>query len=221
MADWDLIFKGVGAGVALVGVLVSLYVLRLRNWLSPPRLELALVNPEGWQGAVYFLDESNKAAPAREVKGIWYHVRVSNKTRWSPVAGVHVFLLSIEAPDASGAFQQVWREPPTALVWRFEAGNSEPKTIGRAEECELCLILKDTRVLRLSPIKENQVPNTFSPPVTLILTLQARGVEADSEPYRLRINWQGQWSDDQKQTNEASSRSHPIMKRDAPGRPRS
>jgi hypothetical protein len=197
--DWGLIFKGFTAGAALVAVFVSLYVLRLRHWLIPPRLELTLANPEGWPGVVYFLDENNKAA-RKEVKGIWYHVRVSNKTRWSPVAGVHIFLLSIEAPDASGAFQQVWGEPPTALVWRFEAGNKEPKTIGRPEECDFCHVLRDdTGELRLSPIKEGPAPHMFRAPVALILTLQARGTEADSEPYRLRIDWDGQWSDDQKQ----------------------
>ena len=30
----------------------------------------------------------------------------------------------------------------------------------------------------------------------LIVTLQARGVEADSKPLRVKIAWDGKWSDD-------------------------
>jgi hypothetical protein len=70
---------------------------------------------------------------------------------------VHIFLVSIEAPDASGVFQQVWGEPPTALTWRFEAGNKEPKTIGRPEECDFCYVLK-TGELRLIPNPIDQNP---------------------------------------------------------------
>jgi hypothetical protein len=76
-------------------------------------------------------------------------VQVANETRWNPVSGVHIFLLSMEAPDASGEFKTFW-EGPAALGWRHEP-NQQPKTIGRREECDLCHLLKEPRVVRLSP----------------------------------------------------------------------
>ena len=125
---------------------------------------------------------------------IWYHVEVDNKTRWSPITGVHIFLLSIEAPDASGKFKPVW-EGYAPLGWRHEP-DPNPKTLGHSAECDLCHILKNPLEVRLSPIIKGQVPERFTEPFKFVFTVQARGVEGDSDPRRLEISWNGKWSDD-------------------------
>jgi hypothetical protein len=196
--DWTVKLLGMLATVA--AVIVALFGYWLRQRIDPPRLGLAHSNAEGWQGVIYELDAATNRAKY-QISGIWHHVRVHNESRRNPVTRVHIFLLSIEAPDASGVFKPIGQTPPAALIWRFETGNPKPKTIGRPEECDLCHVLKDTGELRLSPLIKGQVPDTFTGPfpLKLRLTLQARGVEADSDTYRLEISWDGKWSDDQTQ----------------------
>jgi hypothetical protein len=197
--DWAVKFLGMLATVA--AVIVALFGYWLRRRIDPPRLRLEHSSAEGWQGIVYELDTAtNKAKYQRG--GIWHHVRVqNNKTRWNPVTGVHIFLLKIEAPDASGDFKPIWEGPPAALVWRYETGNLKPKTIGRPEECDFCHVLEDTGELRLSPLIKGQAPDKFTGPfpLKLRLRLQARGVEADSDIYRLEVYWDGKTSDDKTQ----------------------
>jgi hypothetical protein len=189
--DWSV--KGLGTFFTFAAVVVALFGPRLRNWFSPPQLKLQLANPDGMQGSVYTLNRATGQAQ-EQTKAIWYHARVENKTRATPVAGVHIFLLSIEAPDASGAYQPVW-QGNAGLGWRHDP-NPKPKTIGYSAECDLCHVLQTTLELKLSPLITGQVPDTFRGRVDLVLTLQARGIEADSLPLRVRVSWNGKWSDD-------------------------
>jgi hypothetical protein len=190
-----------GMLATVAAVIVALFLNWLRWRIDPPRLVLEHSDAEGWQGVVHFLDSQNNRATPIPINGIWHHVRVHNKTRWSPVTGVHIFLVSIEVPDASGDFKCIWEKLPAALVWRFETGNTKLKTMGHPEECDLCHVLKNTGELRLSPLIKGQAPDTFTGPfpLKLRLTLQARGVEADSDKYLLEVHWDGKWSDDKTQ----------------------
>lgn len=100
----------------------------------------------------------------------------------------------IEAPDASGTFQQIW-EGSAPLGWRHEPDPS-PKTIGYSAECDLCHVLKDPPMVRLSPVNKGQVPDTMTGAFRIAVTLQAKGIEAESDTVRFEISWNGQWSDD-------------------------
>ena len=118
-----------------------------------------------------------------------YHVRVDDLTRWNPVTGVHIFLLSVEAPDASDEL-----DASSPLSWRNEP-NPQPKTIGYHAECDLCYVIKEPREVRLSPLIVGQVPSIYAGPFKIAVTLQARGIEADLNPLRVEISWNGEWSD--------------------------
>ena len=103
-ADWAI--KALGTLATLLAVYVALFGPRLRHWIIPPRLRIALSNAEGWPAQLYVFElATNKAT---QTMGLWYHVRVDSETRWSPVSSVHIFLLHIEAPDAAGQFQTIW-----------------------------------------------------------------------------------------------------------------
>jgi hypothetical protein len=156
-------------------------------------------------GIVYTLDPATNKATYL-TSAVWYHVQVENKTRWSPVTAVHIFLLSIEAPeDASDKFKPVW-EGYAPLGWRHEP-DPKPKTLGYSAECDLCHILKDPLEVRLSPIIKGQVPERFPEPFKFAFTLRARGVEAESNPLRLEISWDGKWSD-----NRDDMKRHLVVK---------
>jgi hypothetical protein len=188
--DWGV--KALGALATFLAVLVALLGSRLRHWISPPQLRINLVSTDGWPGAIYVLDPSGTARKTADV--IWYHVRVENKTRWNPVTEAYIFLLLIEAPDNSGEFKPIWNGN-AALGWRHEP-SQQPKHIGYPAECDLCHVLKDPREVRLSPLTKGQVPDLFTGPFKIAVTLQARGIEADSDRLRLEISWDGEWSDD-------------------------
>jgi hypothetical protein len=192
--DWAV--KALGTLATLLAVVVALFGARLRNWLAPPNLAIALADEAGWPAVLHMLDHRTNVATL--TTGLWFHVRVSNSRRWSPVTGLHIMLISIEAPDAAERWQFVWKGQ-CPLTWRHEPSQA-PKSVGYDAECDLCYVLKEPRGLRLSPMNRGQVEDTFRPgAIRIALTVQARGIEADSPPLRLELSWNGQWSDDASQ----------------------
>ena len=173
-------------------VLVALFGGWLRGRLAPPRLMLKLENADGVKTPV-----SLKApdGSTRETMGRWYHVRVSNERRWSPATQVQVFLLRVEEPDAAGEFKVTWLgEIP--IRWRDQEIKPLVRTIGHADDCDLCSVVEE-KWLELHPLV---IPHALDArrrtSCRLIVTLQARGVEADSNLLRVEIAWDGKWSED-------------------------
>jgi hypothetical protein len=179
--NWAVLALGTLA--TFLAVFVALFGSWLRNRIVPPKLTLALVNAEGYHYPSNSRDQSGNQIVT---DGFWYHVQVENKFRWNPVTDLYIFLLSIEEEDAAGDLKPVWTGN-APLTWRHEA-NPQPKKIGYRAECDLCHILKQPLALHLSPIIPIQVvPSVFTKECRIALTLQARGVEADSDLYRFRI----------------------------------
>jgi hypothetical protein len=100
----------------------------------------------------------------------------------------------MEAPDASGTFRPIWTGY-APLGWRHEA-SPEPKTIGHPADCDLCHVLNEPREARFSPLIKGQAPDTITGAFKIALTVQASGIEADSDRLRVEISWDGEWSDD-------------------------
>ena len=179
----------------IAAVFVALFGGWLRGRLAPPKLVLMLINAVGVKTPVQL------AAPdgsTRKALGRWYHLRVSNKRRWSPATQVQVFLLSVEEPDASGEFKVKWiGEIP--IRWRDQEIKPLTRTIGHAEDIDLCSVV-ETKWLELHPLI---VPYALDAKrrtaCRLFVTLQARSIEADSDLLRVAISWNGKWADDEKE----------------------
>jgi hypothetical protein len=166
--DWA---TAAGAAGAFAAVIVALFGRQIRAWLTPPRLDLRVENEAGVRAG----DTS------------WYHLRVSNPRRWSPVTAVRVFLLKIEMDGLAAPWVD---EVP--LRWRFEKPGGEYLDVGFARDCDLCAV--DDCKLTLQPAIEWGLPDdleSFHRPVRMTLTLQARGLEADSAELRLLLDWDG------------------------------
>jgi hypothetical protein len=190
--DWAV--KAAGVVATLVAVLVALFRDGLLYRLTPPRLILSLVSPEG-----HFYLSNRPDGSGKTTDGFWYHARVENKRPWNPASDLYIYLLSIEEADAAGDLKGVWiGEAP--LTWRHE-GNIQQKKIGyQPAECDLFHILKEPLALYLSPIIPISVsPNVFQKACRIALTLQARGPGGGSPRYRVEISWNGGWSDDKSQ----------------------
>jgi hypothetical protein len=190
--DWqfwgDSLLK-ISGSLGLVAVLVAVYGDKWRYKLSPPRLSLELSSRNGMAGSIR--DPANNMRYL--TSALWFHMRVTNQTRWKRVEGVHIILRSIEPTKGNKPFETMWCN--AALGWRHDP-NPAPKTVGAPAECDLCYILKDPLEVRFSPILKGQAPERFTEPFHIICALQASGIEADSQTRQISICWDGQWSDD-------------------------
>lgn len=194
--DWTI--KALGTLATFVAVFIALFGSWLRNWMWPPHLTIALAGAEGYPSNLLVFDKTT-GQQLHQTVGLWYFVRVENRTRWNPVTELHIFLLSIEEQDAAGAFKTTWFGR-AALGWRHEA-NPQPKKIGYSAEIDLCHILKNPLQVRLSPIIPGQVPDCYTEKFRIAITLQARGLEADSNVSRIEISWDGKWADNKDEMN--------------------
>ena len=70
------------------------------------------------------------------------------------------------------------------------------QTVGRAEDGDLCSVVEG-KWLELQPLFNSfALDAKRDTACKLLVTLQARGVEADSNLLRVKISWDGKWSDD-------------------------
>jgi hypothetical protein len=133
----------------------------------------------------------------------WYFARLENAKRWNPVEGVSIFITSVEQADASGTFTVRW-EGEMPLRWRHQR-DLLPKKIGPPAECDICCVIK-VGPIEAKPVVVFQthfetegLQTTFSGPFRMRMTLQGKGIEADTTPRRVEISWDGQWADETKQ----------------------
>jgi hypothetical protein len=180
-------------------VLAALFGERFR---APPRLVLERRNPRGiTRGA----SVAAPGQPPHQTVSRWYHVEVRNLRRtYAPARETQLYLVSVEVPNAVGAYVQQWagaiplkiRDRGVVLV-----GN----TIGPRIEYDLCSVYRETvvggpRLFQLHPVvPPPNVTVTTDQPYKARLTLQARSIETDLDPFRVEIVWDGQWADDSDQ----------------------
>ena len=193
----DLGIKFLGTVATFLAIFVALFGAWLRNRLWPPSLTVSLARTEGDQSMIWARDQEGRLQFISN--GFWYHARVENKTRWNLVTDVLVHCLLIERQDASGEYRPIW-SGLAPLTWRHNR-DALPKKIGPSAECDLCHLLNTPIALRLSPIIQGQMPAQFDEATKIRLTLQAKGVEMDSNTRQIEIIWDGKWTDDKEQIN--------------------
>ncbi len=176
-----------------LAVLAALFGDALRRALIPPKLTLSLLNP---QGSTTNADLTAPDGTQRRTVARYYHVQVVNHRRWSPATHVRVSLRRVEQPAADGRFMPTW-VGNVPLQWRFqEFEPSTTPTIGTPMAVDLCSVVKD-KWLELHPLFiPTNLDTRFRERTDLILVLQAVSNEADSDTMRVRIAWDGKWSDD-------------------------
>jgi hypothetical protein len=155
-------------------VIVALFGDQIRRWLWPPRLQIQLADDVGVQTR-YRLQASDRLPRG---SSRWYHIRVQNPSRWSPVSSVQVFILRIEETDAEGEFTPTWiGELP--IRWRYQEARPLTITLGPAMDADACNVVKDSWVEFHPIIRPHAIRPRRSPPTKLRLLFQAKGIEAD------------------------------------------
>lgn len=194
---WVSVASAVGT---LAAVVVALFLRELRAVFRAPKLDLMLARPGGVP-AKSFIPPAPPGQPGegRFEKSRYYHLRVSNPRRKADaVHDVVVTLLRVERKQQDGAYHETW-SGSIRTAWRNEEPGSAKRVVGTWSEADLCSVLKDQWLqlhLTQTPYNLDVVYlKSGVLPVDLILTLQARGNEVDSEVKRWRVYWNGNWED--------------------------
>ncbi len=186
--SWWISFA-VAAGTILLAVAAFIQHRR-------PCLQISLNNPKG------LITNEN---PVR-----YYHLCVSNKRRTAPATKVRVHLIKLEELKLNQQPETLWKSGLALLKWRDEDDETmypkaEPVTIGPELDCDICNVVKG------QPSNPNKLklgfllcPKTLKPEdrertkkCIFIATLQAKSISGDSPVVRVKIDWNGEWSDDE------------------------
>ena len=187
---------GVQLVVALAtfgAVAVALFGEAFRGKYFPPVLKLELARETGEQTKLKtpFQTYGNVKHLVQDAQ--YFHVKVSNSRRWSQATQVDVVLLGVERPDAHGIFGMVWAGD-VPLGWRHQQAPA-PRTVGPTAFADLCSVVKGGG-FRLHPVvAPNNLQVHHSGAVRMILHLQARSNEVDSNFLAVEVDWDGKWSD--------------------------
>jgi len=190
---------GVQAAVA-VGTAGAALAALFGEWVrdklrKPPLLRVALRSELGDRTMLRLPDYSRSAAGALfEYPARYYHLRVTNERRASPADDVQVFLLRVEEFGSDLAWRIVWNGE-VLLRWRNWEVSPLTRRIGTAADCDLCHVVKG-RGFFLEPVLAPNNLRTKHEQANLILTLQAKSVQADSPIVRVAVKWDSWWEDD-------------------------
>jgi hypothetical protein len=178
-----------------------------------PLLQLRLLDPQGTSGP--WTDQyrlaSGDQVRTRTTLVRFYHLGVSNAHRALVAHNVQVFLTRIDRLGPAGALHPVWSGDAVPLRWRYPESQPFKQTVGPACEADLVGVMKEhlatgTPVMQIRVSLEHariSIPSTLTPYIAVppdtptILHLQARSDEADSEPLRVKVSWNGRWADEE------------------------
>ena len=193
---------------AVVATLLAVVAALFRDWFQarvfPPKLVLCQ-DPRGVrqrpEQSHLIIDGKQHPTPSR-----WYHVKVKNERRLTPATDTQVVLQEIGIPNAAGTY--VWQSAgDIPLGVRHENLLRPGRIVGRPLEFDLCNVYQRSGAEAEKPplfglcvpVPVNDVPLQRTESFRMALSLLARSVEADSEPLKLEIVWNGQWSDETEQ----------------------
>jgi len=175
-------------------VLVALFGQGFRAKFFPPQLSLSLNDQGGELTKVQLSWMENGQLKQRMEDARYYHLRVNNKRRWSPAQQAQVFLTRMEAPSADGTMMPLW-VGDIPISWRHKEVVPPQRTVGPEACADLCSVIKGKHWQLHPLVAPNNLPVVFTEAGTVIVSLQVRANEADSDVARFQISWDGHWHD--------------------------
>ena len=131
----------------------------------------------------------------------WYHLQVQNIRRMSRATDAQVCLTAVGIPNAAG--QIVTRTTGAIpLKIRHEGIVRPGRIVGPPVEWDLCSVYREflpngPPVFELQTIvAPTDITVQNDQPFRMVLTLQARSIEVDSNILQIELVWNGQWADD-------------------------
>lgn len=180
---------GVAVGTIAVAIL-AIWGERIRQLLGlGPKLVLKLHDPQG--ESIDVLTESGKPIPSR-----YYHLRVSNKKRWSQATNVRIVITGLARPAADGRLVSQPLSGPLQLMWRFTNFHLLYSIVGPDDICDLGHLFRGDN-FRLTPyVFPSNFTGILDPNQRMRVEVKAVGDNAESKPICIDISWDGNWSDD-------------------------
>jgi hypothetical protein len=186
---WSLLIQGaVAVGtllVAIFAIIIAIWGDRMRSWGFGPKLKLSLLNSKG---------ERNDLNDGRLCRN--YHLLVINNRKRAPAHNVQVFLTKIFRSAADGSLVDRSFSGPLQLTWQFPENHPQSLLIGPKRVCDLGRIIKGEPfelMLYFTPISFERYVAATQKIQAEVLAVADNG---ESEPIRIEIAWDGNWSDD-------------------------
>ena len=168
------------------------YVIGLR-----PKLDLTLIDPEG-EFVNIGISVDGSTTPAR-----YYHLKVSNKNRWSPATNVRVVITGIAIPAADGQYVSQGLTGPLQLTWRFDKFHPAMySTVGSDDICDLGGIKQGEKFSLTPYIFPNNFQGHLEANRRMLIEVKAIADNAESRTVCIEISWDGKWEDDTKKMAE-------------------
>lgn len=175
-------------------VVVALFGDAFRAKFFPPKLSIRLLSTSGEKTQVTLSWVENGQQLDRREEARYYHLHVTNARRWSPAHQTQIVLLAVEEPDASGRSEVVW-SGDVPLRWRHQEVFPTLRTVGPDTCADLCSVVRGKWLQLQTLIAPHNLDVVRRSPTTMIVSIQARSNEADSNIARLKIAWDGKWHD--------------------------
>jgi len=192
--DWE----AASALATVAAVIVALFGSWINSWFYKivldftPRLLLST-------GGIESADPDNPKVRIFRPEKYWaYAITVRNPRRWFKLTNAQIFVIDVKERRIDGVYDSIW-SGALPLLWQDRITNSGPRTIGPNATADLCSVFRE-KWLELgcstSHREYEQLRWRRGSDVHLILTIQARGDEADSVPLRIQIDWDSGWDDE-------------------------
>jgi hypothetical protein len=180
--------------ISLLALVVSVLALfwgdAIRRLFVRPKLSVSLLSGKG-----------HKTIWNNEIPMYFYHLRVKNSRR-TPAMNVEVLLTRLEyAPSIGADFKPVDLRNRIQLAWPYPnlPNHQQRPTIGPEYLCDLGHLEKkinEEPVFRLQTYIKPEDFESVKPREKMQLEIKAVAENAESEPLRLEIYWDGMWTED-------------------------
>lgn len=175
-------------------VLVALFGKRIRAQWFRPKLTLTLDSTIGEKIPAWILSYIDGREQRRSEATRYYRIRVTNEERWQSATQTQVYLLRVEEPGPDNVLQTKWAgELP--LIWTHQSIFPIARTIGPSATIDLCSVLQGKGIYLHPLIEPINFQLQYTNAVSLILSLQAKANEGESDISRFKIAWDGKWED--------------------------
>ena len=185
-----------------VGTVGAVIVALFKEFLKPrPDLRTKISDDSGYPVDTQSTD-SDHDIPTR-----YFHVKVKNHRRKVIATGVQVYMTNIRKQVANLKYKSIW-QGDIPMRWRYQENHPPQRTIGPTIECDVCSVRQGHHVRLMPLISPPELKTEWDPKVNLVLTLQVRSVEIDTDKFHLLISWDGEWPD-----NEEQISNHIVVKK--------
>jgi hypothetical protein len=174
----------VGIAAQVFIAVVAVYGEKIRSRVAKPRLRIALAEGAG-------VPEPRRIG--RSTKTVTYHrLHVGNTARYSVATEVQVFITKIERREPTGQMHTefIGMAP---LAWQHQPPAANTRNVGSSTVAAVDLLYLTSDTLHLTPL--DPAPESLGVGALagkhFWVTLVARGLNAESPPVRLELDWSG------------------------------